>query len=200
MIERSEFENQFIYLRKIILDGISYFIVWQALNREYEDSISIHVDKNSVWRQYNGFFAPVRNALLWSTLMQLSKAFDRNSKTVSLINLLIKTRNNAEELSPYATQDELEAIQARIAKNSQLLDKLWNYRNKRLAHYDSTEMQILVIPSDEVNTLVEETKAILNLFKYACEGQSDTFEDIMANVTIHTSQVIGILNTGEKLG
>lgn len=200
MIERSKFEHQFFHLRKIILDGISYFIVWQVLDKEYEFSKqNPHQDKG-FWWQYRGFFAPARNALLWSTLMQLSKAFDRNPKTVSLSNLLITARNNQTELAPCATQDALEDIQVMILKNTELLQKLRRYRNKRLVHLDSEEMENIELPPEEVITLVEETKSIFNSLKYSCEGKYDDFEDIMENVRLHTSQVISIIGKGEKHG
>ena len=175
-------------MRKIILDGVSYFIVWNSLNREYEKEI--HSRDKGFWWHYRGFFAPSRNALLWSTLMQLSKAYDTDYRTVSLNNLIVDARNNPTELAPYTTQDGLENIQVRIAKNRSLLQKLRQYRNKRLVHYDSTEMENIDIPADEVNVLIEETKSIFNLLKQGCEGDADDFEDIMADVDLHTSQVI----------
>ena len=200
MIEHSKFEHQLFQLRKIILDGVSYFIVWQALDREYENSKqSLHQNKG-FWWQYRGFFAPARNALLWSTLMQLSKAYDTDARTVSLSNLLVNARNNPTELAPYATQVNLKDIQVRIVNNLELLQKLRRYRNKRLVHYDSTEMDNIEIPTDEVNTLVEETKSIFNSFKYACKGECDNFDDIMENVIFHTSQVIDTMIKGEKQG
>ena len=200
MIERSKFENQLLDLRKYILDGVSYFIVWQGLNKEYEDSKqNLHKNKGWWW-QYRGFFAPARNALLWSTLMQLSKAFDNNPRTVSLNNLLVKARNNPTELAPYATQESLEDIQVKILKNAELLQVLRQYRNQRLVHFDSELMEDIELPSEEVNTLIEETKSIFNLLKFSREGKYDNFDDIMENVSLHTSQVISIMTEGEKLG
>ena len=200
MIERSKFEHQLFQLRKIILDGISYFIVWQSLNREYEDSkVNFHQNRG-FWWQYRGFLAPTRNALLWSTLMQLSKAFDVNPRTPSLNNLLVAARNNLTELAPYATQDGLGDIQTMISKNIELLQKLRRYRNKRLVHFDSEEMENIELPPEEVITLVEETKSIFNSLKYSCEGKYDNFEDIMENVYLHTSQVIRIMRESEKHG
>ena len=200
MIERSKFEHQLFHIRKIILDGTSYFIVWQALNREYEDAKQyLHQNKGFWWR-YSGFFAPARNALLWSTLMQLSKAFDKHPRTVSLNNLLVKARNNTTELAPYATQDSLEDIQVKIFNNIELLLRLRRYRNQRLVHFDSELMEDIELPPEEVNTLVEETKSIFNLLKFSCVGEYDNFNDIMENVSLHTSQVISIMTKSEKHG
>ena len=198
MIERSKFEHQLFNLRKIILDGISYFIVWQRLTKEYEDSKqNLHQNKGWWW-QYRGFFAPARNALLWSTLMQLSKAFDKNPKTVSLSNLLVTARNNPTELTPYATQDGLADIQIMIYKNIELLQRLRRYRNQRLVHFDSGLMDNIELPPEEVKTLIEETKSIYNSLKFACDGKYDNFDDIMENVSLQTSQVISIISKSEK--
>ena len=198
MIERSKFEHQLLDLRKIILDGVSYFIVWQGLNKEYEDS-----NQNLYQRfdyQYRGFFAPARKALLFCALMQLSKAFDRNPKTVSLPNILITARNNSIELAPHSTQDGLEDIQVKIYKNAELLGRLRDYRNQRLAHHDAYLMDNIELPPEEVQTLIEETKSIYNSIKYSYEGKYDDFNDIMENVYLHTNQVIGIMRERDKLG
>lgn len=197
-MDRYQFERKLFRLRKNILDGISYFIVWQALNREYEKEI--HSKDKGFWWQYRGFFAPSCNALLWSTLMQLSKAYDTDYRAVSLNNLIVDARNNPIELAPYSTQNGLENIQVRIAQNITLLQKLRQYRNKRLVHYDSTETQNIEIPADDVNMLIEETKLIFNLLKHACEGDADNFEEIMADVSLHTSQVIDTMIKCESQG
>ncbi len=132
--------------------------------------------------------------------MQLSKAYDTDNRAISLSNLIADARNNPIELAPYSTQDSLENIQVRIAQNSTLLQKLRQYRNKRLVHYDSTEMENIEIPADEVNTLIEETKSIFNLLKHACEGDVDNFEEIMADVSHPTSQVIDTMVKRESQG
>ncbi len=197
-MDHYQFERKLFRLRKIILDGISYFIVWQVLNKEYEKGI--HSRDKGFWWQYRGFFAPSCNALLWSTLMQLSKAYDTDQRAVSLNNLIANARSNPTELAHYATQDGLENIQVRISRNIKLLQKLRQYRNKRLVHYDSTEMENIEIPATDVNTLIEETKSIFNLLKHACEGDADDFEDIMSDVHLHTSQVIDMMNKTIKTG
>ena len=74
------------------------------------------------------------------------------------------------------------------------------YRNQRLVHFDSKLMENIELPSEEVNTLVEETKSIFNLLKFSCEGEYDNFNDIMENISLHTSQVISIMSKSDKLG
>ena len=207
MTDRSKFQYQLSQLRKIILDCVSYFIVWESLDKEYSKYLNSSFEKyvdyfspkgpEDLWWRYRGFFAPTRNALLWSALLQLSKAYDTDPRAVSLINLTANARNNPLELAPYATQDSLEVIQRKIAKNQEILVKLRHYRNKRLAHYDSTEMESIKIYVHQVTSLIKETKEIFNSLKYACQQESDNFDLIMEDVTLHTSQVIDTLKKVE---
>ena len=196
MIERSKFDHQVLQLRKIILEGVSYFIVWQALNREYENSIQT-LDHTGFWWKYSGFFAPARNALLWSTLLQISKAYDKDPRNLSLGKLLKIALENRKELVPYATRGGLRAIFNKIDNNALLLQRLRRYRNQRLAHFDAELNENIELPTEEVQTLVEETKSIFNSLKYSYEGKYDDFNDIMENVSLHTSQLI---NTMKELG
>ena len=115
-------------------------------------------------------------------------------------NLLIKARNNPIELAPYATQDSLEDIQVRILENIELLNRLKRYRDKRLLHFDSTEMDNIELPSEDVNALVEETKSIFNALKFSHVGEHDRFDDIMVDVNIRTSQVIKLISSTDKHG
>jgi len=133
------------------------------------------------------------------TLIQFSKVYDTDPRTVSLMNLLVNARNNTDELVPLTAQDNFESIQARIVEISKLLEKLRNYRNKRLVHYDSTDMENLEIPVSEVDMLIEKTKSIFNSFKLLCDGNADNYENIMKEVNLHTDKIIGLMNK-EKLG
>lgn len=200
MIEHSKFEHQLFHLRKIILDGVSYFIVWQGLTKEYEDSIQNLGQHTGFWWQYRGFFAPARNALLWSTLMQLSKVFDRDTRNVSVGKLLRIALENRKELAPHATRSSLKAILNKIHSNTELLQRLRRYRNQRLAHFDADLMDNIELPSEEVQTLIEETKSIYNMIKFLYEGKYDDFDDIMENVYLNTKQVINIMSKGDKHG
>lgn len=208
MTDRSKFQDQLNKLRKIILDGVSYFTIWEGLDREYGKYLNSTSAKyldyfapkglDDFWWRYRGFLAPTRNALLWSALLQLSKAYDTDPRAVSLINLTATARNNPSELAPYATQDSLEIIQGNIAKNHEILVKLRHYRNTRLAHFDSTEIESIKIYIHQVSSLIKETKEIFNSLKYAYLEESDDFDLIMEDVTLHTSQVIDYLKKVEE--
>ncbi len=74
-----------------------------------------------------------------------------------------------------------------------MLEKLRNYRNKRLAHYDAELVDDLNLPPEEVNKLIEETKSIYNSIKFSHDGKYDDFNDIMEAVYLHTEEVINIM-------
>ena len=200
MIERSKFEHQLFNLRGIILDGVSYFIVWQGLAKEYEDSIKNLSQRTGFWWRYRGFFAPARKALLWNALMQLSKAFDKDTRNVCIGKLLKIALENRKELVPHATRSSLKAILSKIDNNTELLQRLRQYRNKRLAHFDADLTDNIELPSEEVQTLIEETKSIYNSIKLLYDGKYDDFDDIMENVDLHTKQVISIMSERDRDG
>jgi len=196
--DQSELENQLSNLRKIILDGVSYFIVWQVLNKEYEDSDQSFHQRFDY--QYGGFFAPARKALLFGALMQLSKAFDKDTRNVSAGKVLKMSLENRKELAPHATRSSLKNILNKIHKNTELLQRLRRYRNQRLAHCDAYLMDNIELPPEEVQILIEETRSIYNSIKFSCEGKYDDFNDIMENVYLHTKQIISIMNERDKHG
>jgi hypothetical protein len=196
-MELITYEQQLLILKKIILDGLSYYLVWRSLDKEYKESNENPKERYGFWWQYRGFLAPARNALLWSTMLQLSKAYDKDERTVSLNNLIANARNNPTS-APFANPEKLEDIQTRIGRNRVLLEKLRRYRNKRLVHYDSTELEDVQIPSEDVVALVGETTSIFNDLKYAYEGKYDDFDGIMADVIKHTARVKNIIKKAQS--
>tara|TARA_B100001971_G_C17676719_1_gene280260 strand:- start:116 stop:436 length:321 start_codon:yes stop_codon:yes gene_type:complete len=104
------------------------------------------------------------------------------------------------ELAPFASQDRLEDIQVKILNSVDLLKRLRRYRNLRLAHFDSELMEDVSIPPEDVNTIVEETKQIFNLLKFSHFGEYDKFDDIMEDVSLHTSEVISLMSINDNNG
>jgi hypothetical protein len=187
MIERSQFDEQLFQLRRIILDGLSYFIVWQGLNAEFEKGYNSPTKEKDFWWHYRGFLAPTRKALSGSALIQLSKAFDKDTRNISIGKTLRLILENDEELAPYATKDTLNTIMVKIVNNTELLKRLKRYRDKRLAHHDAELRDNIELPPEQVRTLIEETKSIFNSIKYSHEGKYDDFDDIMQDVKLTKS-------------
>lgn len=200
MIERSRFRNQLLELRRSILDGLSYFIVFQGLNIEFEKGYNSLSKDKDFWWHYRGFLAPTRKALSGSALIQLSKVYDKDSRTVSIRTILNLLLENNVELSPHSTREDLNAIQVKIDSNSEILERLKLLRDKRLAHHDSGVTDDIELPYNDVTTLIEETKSIYNSIIYSHEGQYDDFDDIMEPVHLHTKQLIDLLRLQENRG
>lgn len=200
MNERTKFERQLGQLRTIILDGLSYYIVWQALNQEYERPVPGPGLRTGFWWQYRGFLAPARKALFFSTLMQFSKAYDSDHRNISVRRLLKSALENPEELAPHATRGSLATMLDRIDRNTELLEQLRQYRNRRLAHYDPDFQADIEFPSEDFDTIVEETKSIYNSIRSFYQGQSDDFDEIMRDVSLHTSQIITLISETERPG
>lgn len=60
-------------------------------------------------------------------------------------------------------------------------------------------MDNIELPTGDIEILIEEIKSIYNTIKFAYEGKSDDFDDIMKNVSLHTTQVNNILHKREQL-
>jgi len=194
MLEQVQFEKQLFQLRRIILDGLSYFIVWQGLNIEFEKGYNKPNKEKDYWWHYRGFLGPARKALSGSALIQLSKAFDKDTRNISIGKILKSQLENKELLASYATRDSLNSILVKVDNNTELLKKLKRFRDKRLAHHDADLTEDTELPPEEVQTLIEETKSIFNAIKYSYEGQYDDFDDIMQDVKLHTSQIINMID------
>lgn len=106
-MERQEFKRQLDQLGKVISDGIAYFSAWRSLMVEDEDSAH-------ALNRYRGLFLPARSALLWMTLMQFVKVFNRHPRAVSLRNLLTAAKKEPENLMPYATEESLRHIEEKV--------------------------------------------------------------------------------------
>ena len=138
--------------------------------------------------------------MLWSALIQLSKAFDRDTRNISFGKLLKIALENRKEFAPHATKSSLSAILDKIDNNTELLHRLRCYRNRRLAHHDADLMENIELPSEEVQTLIKETTSIYNSIKYSYEGKYDDFDDIMETVYLHTKQLISTVSEEDKHG
>ena len=109
-MEPQEFKRQLDELRTVISDGIAYFSAWRGLMVEDDDSAQ-------ALNRYRAFFLPARNAMLWMALLQFSKVFDPDRKTVSLRNLLTAAGKSRARLVPEATEEELNEIREQLDTN-----------------------------------------------------------------------------------
>ena len=185
-MEPQEFKRQLDELRTIITDGIAYFSAWRGLMVEDE------VSANALNR-YRGLFLPARNALLWMTLMQFAKVFDRDPRTISLRNLLTAAKKNREHLTPHATEDDLRQVGQKVDSSEGLLERLKRFRDQRLAHHDAIIADGVSLPYRDMKQLVEEVKSMHNSLAKGHDRSVTAFESIAHDAERHTSEVVRIM-------
>ncbi|MFC2021487.1 hypothetical protein ACFLU1_06915 [Chloroflexota bacterium] len=185
-MNKQEFKHELDELMRLIGDGVGYFTAWRCLM--VEDDVSAHA-----LNRYRGLFLPARNSMQWSTLLQITKIFDRDRRTVSLWNLLAAAQNNPMELVPYTTLDELENIKTKMNDNKKVLTRLIRFRNKRLAHHDASINGDTKVLYGEVKILIEDIQSIFNVLSLGHERAHTTFGAIIRDSEFHTSEVVRIM-------
>ncbi|MEE9325502.1 MAG: hypothetical protein V3U90_08155 [Dehalococcoidia bacterium] len=181
-----EFKRQLDELSTVILDGIIYFTVWDGLMVESDEAAQ-------ALNRYRGLFLPARNALLWMALLQLAKVFDRDPRTVSFRNLISAAKENREDLTPHATEEDLNQIQQQVDDNEALLERLKRLRDQRIAHHDSTTSGDRTVLFGELQRLVEEIKSMYNSLRRGHDRACIAFDVPIGDAERHTSEVVRIM-------
>ena len=185
-MESEEFKKQLAELSTIISDGIAYFSAWRVLGDLDESSAQ-------ALNRYRGLFIPAQLSLKYMALLQFAKIFDRDSRTVSLYNLLTEVRKNQNLLTPHATEDDLQLIERKINSNEELVGRLKGFRDQRLAHYDSALSRNTSLTFGQVKQLIEDVKVIYNSLCRGHERSTTSFDRISRDAERHTSEVIRIM-------
>lgn len=185
-MEPQEFKRQLDELRAIIADGIAYFSAWRGLT--VEDDVSAHA-----LNRYRGLFLPARNALLWMTFMQFAKVFDHDTRTISLRNLLISAKADRENLTPYASEDNLQKLEEQIDTNEDLLERLKRLRDQRIAHHDANITGDTQLLYGETQKFVEAVKSMYNSLTRYHDRSTTSFEYLVREAKSHTAEVVQIM-------
>ena len=184
-MELIEFKQKMTELQQIIIDGIMYFSAWRALS---------YIDEKTgkTLNRYKGLFLPAQQSFKKMALLEFSKIFNRDKRTSSLRNILEAAIVNRELLTPYAEDSDFQEILHWLAANEDLLKRLKDFRNQRLAHHDS----IVVFKSllyGEVKTLIEEIQKEFNLLKSLHDNGETAFEFIVEQTENDVLEVIKIM-------
>ena len=186
-MERQEFKKQLDELGHIIVHGIACFLVWRIVaNRD--------TDEAHVMNRYRGFFVPVESCLLNMALLQFAKVFDRDDRTVSLLNLLSAAKENRTLLVPNAQGDALGNLENTIRNDEQVLESLRNYRNQRLAHHDKIVSKDISLQNGQFTQLIDDVKDMYNKLSNGHDESIMLFDSSLSHdVEKHTSQVKRII-------
>ena len=150
-------------------------------------------DTAQALNRYKGLFLPAQIALQSQTLMQFAKNFDKHPKAVSLRNLLTAANEDRLNLTPHATEKELQDMEEKINNSGSLLIRLKRYRDTRLAHHDAIVAGGTSLPYGGVNKLVEDVKSMYNSLTKGHDRSRTSFERLALDAERHTSEVVDII-------
>ena len=102
-MDREEFGKQIGELRKNIAEARGFYTVWLAIwpTEEAVDTLN----------RWIGFFGPIIKALNGMTMLQCTKMFDRDRRTVSFPNLLREAKKGPGSLVPHLSENGLDRLE-----------------------------------------------------------------------------------------
>ena len=155
-IEKEEFEYVFEILRQQLLDASSHFYIFEQLwpTEKVVDVIN----------RYKGFFQPTRAAHLERLTIKVSDIVSNKADAPSLYRILKMVGIN----SRLAPDINVHEVKQRIKKHKKTLEAIKNFRNTRVAHWDTS------IDKLEKPVLLGDTKRMLKEF-------ADIFNEISAS-------------------
>jgi hypothetical protein len=106
-VDRQEFSRQLKELQKQIFYAVLSYNVYIAL-LPTEEVVSI-LDR------HRGFFTPVRNALYDTMITGFAKVFDRDRRTMSLVNLLREAEDSTVDLVPHLSISDIRAMESQLS-------------------------------------------------------------------------------------
>jgi hypothetical protein len=184
-MQHQEFEQRLEELREVITAGIGYFTAFQGLLVEDDDSVH-------ALNRHRGFFLLARESLRWMALLQFNKAFEPDPRTVSLRVLLVAAEKNREALTPYATEENLQELRKQIDDNEDLLQRLKDTRDQRIAHHDAISTRDGV-RYGEMRKLVEDVKSMYDSLTRYHSRSTISFERVIRTSQVDTSEVVRLM-------
>lgn len=162
--EQEEFENIFAILQKLLLGASVNLYIWEQLWPTEKVVGTIN--------QYKGFFQPTRAAHVDGLVLKVSVVLSNDSNAPSFYRILNMIGANSN-LAPDIDGRE---IKKRLRKHKEVLEAISDYRNKRVAHWDTSveklDKRVLLGPAKK---MLEELKGISNQISASHSGQIHAF-------------------------
>jgi hypothetical protein len=132
--EQEEFENVFEILRKQLLNASVNFYIWEQLfpTEKVVDIIN----------RYIGFFQPTREAHLDGLIIKVSEILSNRHNAASvyrILNMIGRNPNLAPDIN-------VHEIRKRLRNHKKVVEAIKDYRNKRVAHWDTTGVKERGVP------------------------------------------------------
>jgi hypothetical protein len=132
--EQEEFENVFEILRKQLLSASVNFSIWEQL---------FPTDKVvDIINRYIGFFQPTREAHLDGLIIKISEILSNGGNAASFYRILNMIGRNPN-LAPSINVHEIRKC---LRNHKKVVEAIKDYRNKRVAHWDTTGVKERVVP------------------------------------------------------
>ena len=189
----AEFGRRLDQLLDIITDGLMYYTAWINISLPDADTVTWTLDEQNEARdRFRRFFRPVGSALNSMALMQFAKAFDRNSRTVSL-TILLDAAQRTPGLVPGRTAADLAAVSSQIKQSEWIIQMLTRVRNHSLAHAEASPKPVPGLIKRDFDTLIEHTKATFECLWSGHKSAGISWDPLVQEVSRDTSEVMGIL-------
>jgi len=155
-MDRREFARQLNQLQREVFRAIISYQVRLALweTPEVVDILNC----------YRGFFIPVRDALYGTMVVGFAKVFDRDSRTMSLRNLLKVAKGNMAQLVPNMTIEKIEELERRLSQHDAVLRVIKKLRDQHFAHLDARPKPELPLIKRDIEQMIETLKDVFNQF------------------------------------
>lgn len=161
-MNRNEFKRQLDELQRQIFHAIVSYQVRLALWETPEV-----VD---ILNSYRGFFFPVRDALYGTWVMGFAKVFDRDSRTVSLKNLMEVTKEDRSNLVPNMTKNKIDELEHRLSHHDATLKAIKKLRDQHLAHLDAVPEPKLPLIKKDADQMIEMLEDVFNQLSQGHDG------------------------------
>ena len=157
--EKEEFEKVFAILEKLLLDAGVNIYIWEQLKPTEKVVATLN--------QYKGFFVHTRAAHVDGFILKVSDVLSNSATAPSFYRILNMLGINSS-LAPDINGGE---IKKRLRKHKEVLEAIKEWRNKRVAHWDTSvdklEKGVFLSPAKK---MLEELQGISNQISASHSG------------------------------
>ena len=185
-MNRDEFARQLKELQREIFHAVISYQVRLAL---WETPEVVNI-----LNRYSGFFIPVRDALYETMLMGFAKIFDRDSRTISLKNLMKVAKKDLANLVPNMTKEKIEELEQRISQHDAVLQVIKKLRDQHFAHRDAAPEPKSPLIKKDVDQMVKTLEDVFNKLSVGHDGTVYDWSHQSNRSAWATSEILRILS------
>ena len=185
-MNRNEFKRQLDELQRQIFYAIVSYHVRLAL-WETPEVVAI-------LNSYSGFFIPVRDALYGTWVMGFAKVFDRDSRTMSLKNLMKVAKEDVADLAPNMTRKRIDELEQRLSQHNATLKAIKRLRDQYLTHLDAAPEPKLPLIKKDVDQMIETLEDVFNQLSQGHDGSGYSWSYQANRSARQTSEILRILS------